>query len=93
MALPSVFSVAKPVEFVGSGGHKVRPVDVNGVALDDGVTTYSVAHPVVQVNPDGSAKTDATKIFSIHKLVTSDPTGTPVVIVNAAGTTLGIVPA
>jgi hypothetical protein len=91
--LADVFSIAKPVEFVVSGGHKVRPVDVNGVALDDATTSYSEAHPVVQVDSTGTAKTDSTRVFGTHRKVTSDPTGTPVIIVNSTGTSLGTIPA
>lgn len=87
--LADKFSIAKPVEVVSSGGHLVRPVDVNGVAIDDGVTQYSVAHPVVEVDATGTVKADSTKIFSTHKKVTVSPIGTPVVTTGPTGTTTG----
>jgi hypothetical protein len=82
--LTSKFSTVLPVFVVASGGWPVRQVDGNGVALDDGVTTYSVAKPVVTVNNVGSTETGL-YIYGVYRAVTLSPTGHPVVRVDENG--------
>jgi hypothetical protein len=84
LGLASKFSNALPVELVASGGWLVRQVDGNGVALDDGVTVYSVAKPVVVVSSAGVTE-DLSATYSIHRQITTSPTGHPVVRVDGSG--------
>jgi hypothetical protein len=85
VALTSKFSTVLPVFVVGSGGWLVRQVDANGVALDDGVTTYSVAKPVVTVTNLGATE-NSLYIYGVYRAVTLSPNGHPVVRVDENGT-------
>lgn len=89
MALPSKYSIAHAVTVVGAGGHPVRPVDVNGVALDDSNTVFSIAHPVLETDASGVVVSDSTKSVSTPRLVTVSAAGTPVITVDSIGNTLG----
>lgn len=84
MALPTVFSEAKPVQVVASGGILVRQVDLNGVALDNANYTYSEAMPVMPVDSTGTNE-DASKVFSVWQSITIDPNGIPVIRVDSQG--------
>lgn len=84
MPLSSKFSTVLPVFVVGSGGWLVRQVDGNGVALDDGVTTYSVAKPVVTVSNVGATE-NGLYIYGVYRAVTLSPNGHPIVRVDENG--------
>lgn len=83
-SLTETFSTFTPVEYVASGGRPVRQVDGDGVALDDGTTVYSVAHPVVLVSSLGITE-DLSLIYGNWQKVTISPDGHPVVRVTGSG--------
>lgn len=84
MALTSTFSVFRPVEFVSSGGILVRQVDSNGVALDDGVTVFSTAKPIMSINSQGRSSS-LSLAYGDWRKVTLSALGRPVVRVDATG--------
>jgi hypothetical protein len=82
--LSTIFSGSTGVEVVSSGGQLVRQVDGDGIALDDGVTVYSVAEPVVLLSTLGITE-DLSKGFGTWKKVTLSTDGVPVVRVDGSG--------